>query len=79
MGKILANRILDRETNDTRLPLVDYEPRRFPPQPFRSLGAAVVNAATVRRDDALDERGSVDPITDQLARMPRRMGYHLGP
>ena len=56
MGKILANRILDRETEDTRLPLVDYEPRRFPPQPFRSLGAAVVNAATVRRDDALDGR-----------------------
>jgi glycine/D-amino acid oxidase-like deaminating enzyme len=79
MGKILANRILDRETEDTRLPLVDFEPRRFPPQPFRSLGAAIVNAATVRRDDALDERGRVDPITDQLARMPRRMGYHLGP
>jgi glycine/D-amino acid oxidase-like deaminating enzyme len=79
MGKILANRILDRETDDTRLPLVDYEPRRFPPQPFRAVGAAVVNAATVRRDDALDERGSVDPFTDQLAKMPRRMGYHLGP
>jgi glycine/D-amino acid oxidase-like deaminating enzyme len=79
MGKILANRILGRETDDTRLPLVDYEPKRFPPQPFRSLGAAMVNAATVRRDDALDERGRVDPLTDQLARMPRRMGYHLGP
>jgi glycine/D-amino acid oxidase-like deaminating enzyme len=79
MGKILANRILGRETDDTRLPLVDYEPKRFPPQPFRSLGAAIVNAATVRRDDALDERGRVDPLTDQLARMPRRMGYHLGP
>lgn len=79
MGKIVANRILGRETDDTRLPLVDHDPRRFPPQPFRSLGAAIVNAATVRRDDALDERGRVDPITDQLARMPRRMGYHLGP
>jgi glycine/D-amino acid oxidase-like deaminating enzyme len=79
MGKILANRILARETADTRLPLVDYEPRRFPPQPFRSLGAALVNAATVRRDDALDARGRVDPFTDQLAKMPRRMGYHLGP
>ena len=55
------------------------EPRRFPPQPFRSIGAAVVNAATVRRDDALDRRGWVDPITDFVARMPRRMGYRLGP
>ena len=79
MGRILANRILGRETEDTRLPLVDYEPRPFPPQPFRGLGAAVVNAATVRRDDALDARGRVDPVTDLVARMPRRMGYHLGP
>jgi glycine/D-amino acid oxidase-like deaminating enzyme len=79
MGKILANRILGRETDETRLPLVDHEPRRFPPQPFRSIGAAVVNAATVRRDDALDDGRRVDPITDQLARMPRRMGYRLGP
>jgi len=79
MGKVMASLALGEETADTRLPLVDREPRHFPPEPFRSVGAAIVNAATVRRDDELDARGSVDPVTDKLARLPRRMGYHLGP
>ncbi len=79
MGKVLAAKVLGRETADTRLPIVDMEPRRFPPQPFRSVGAAIVNAATVRRDNALDGTGRVDPVTDFVARLPRRMGYHLGP
>jgi glycine/D-amino acid oxidase-like deaminating enzyme len=79
MGKVLAARVLGRETPDTRLPFVDMEPGRFPPQPFRSVGAAIVNSATVRRDDALDATGRIDPVTDLVARLPRRMGYHLGP
>ncbi len=79
MGKVLAAKATGRETAETRLPIVDMEPRAFPPQPFRSVGAAIVNAATVRRDDALDATGRVDPVTDQVARLPRRMGYHLGP
>jgi glycine/D-amino acid oxidase-like deaminating enzyme len=79
MGKVLAAKVLGRETADTRLPIVDMEPRRFPPQPFRSIGAALINAATVRRDDALDGDGRVDPVTDFVARLPRRMGYHIGP
>jgi glycine/D-amino acid oxidase-like deaminating enzyme len=79
MGKVLAAKALGRETEDTRLAIVDMEPRRFPPEPFRSIGAAIVNAATVRRDDALDATGRVDAATDFVARLPRRMGYHLGP
>jgi glycine/D-amino acid oxidase-like deaminating enzyme len=79
LGKILAARVLGIETGDTRLPFVDMEPKRFPPQPLRSVGAAVVNAATVRRDDAIDGTGRVDPVTDFVAKLPRRLGYHLGP
>ena len=79
MGKVLAAKATHAEIPELHLPVVDMEPRRFPPQPFRSIGAAIVNAATVRRDDALDTTGRVDPVTDLLARMPRRTGYHLGP
>jgi len=79
MGKVLAARALGVENDVTTLPFVDSEPRRFPPEPFRSIGAAIVNAATVRRDDALDATGSVDPVTDFVAKMPRRMGYYIGP
>ena len=79
MGKVLAAKATGADIPELALPVVDMEPRRFPPQPFRSIGAAVVNAATVRRDDALDRRGWVDPITDFVARIPRRIGYRLGP
>ena len=79
MGKVLAAKATGAEVPELALPVVDMEPRRFPPQPFRSIGAAVVNAATVRRDDALDRTGRVDPITDFVARLPRRIGYRLGP
>ena len=78
VGRILAARSLGIENEDTRLPFVDMEPKRWPPQPLRSVGAAICNAATVRRDDVLDAGGSVDPVTDFLARLPRRMGYHVG-
>lgn len=78
-GKILAARVLGQETEDTRLPFVDMEPKRFPPEPFRAAGAALINEATVRRDDALDAGRRPDPIVDQIARLPRRLGYHLGP
>ena len=78
-GRIMAARALGIEDEATRLPFVDMEPKRFPPQPFRSVGAALVNAATVRRDDAIDATGSVDRLTDIVAKLPRRMGYHLGP
>lgn len=79
MGRILAARVTGQDNALTRLPLVNSKPVRFPPEPFKSVGAAIVNAATVRRDDALDRTGKVDPITDLLAKLPRRMGYHLGP
>ena len=79
MGKILAARALGIENEYTRLPLVGMEPKRFPPQPFRNIGAALANEATVRRDDSLDERGSVNPIVNFVAKLPRRLGYHLGP
>jgi hypothetical protein len=39
----------------------------------------VANAA-IRRKDDLEEAGRrVDPLTSFVARLPRRLGYHLGP
>lgn len=79
VGKILASRTLGVEDELTRLPIVDMEPKRFPPEPFRSIGAAAVNEASVRRDDSLDTTGRVGPVVDFVARLPRRLGYRLGP
>jgi len=52
---------------------------RFPPEPLRSIGAAVTQHAIVRKDEREDLGARVDPLTSFLARLPRRLGYELGP
>jgi glycine/D-amino acid oxidase-like deaminating enzyme len=78
-GQILAHRSLGRSGEVLGLPLVDLEPRRFPPEPIRSTGALVANHAILRRDRAHDEGRETDPLTDFAARLPRRLGFNLGP
>jgi hypothetical protein len=79
-GRILAAKALERTDDPVlRLPLVDAIPRAFPPEPLRYVGASVVREAIVRTELAEErgERGS--PVLRQVSRLPRRMGYHLGP
>ncbi len=78
-GKILAGLVTGARDEWTSLPLVHHEPRRFPPEPFRSLGAAIVQGAIVRRDEAHDRGAEPGPLTDLVAHLPRKMGYELGP
>jgi glycine/D-amino acid oxidase-like deaminating enzyme len=78
IGGILAARALGVETDDTRLPLVDAEPRPWPVQPFRGAGASMVNTAVVHRDDALDEGRTPGLLTRVVAGLPDRFGYHIG-
>ncbi len=79
-GKILAALALHVEDGFTRLAVVTREPKRFPPEPIRSPGMLVANGAIRRKDDRenLDERNA-DPLTGFVARLPRRMGFNLGP
>jgi glycine/D-amino acid oxidase-like deaminating enzyme len=78
-GRILARLVLGIEDDDTRLPIVDMEAKRFPREPLKSLGVRVVNAAILRKDAAEDAGREAGPLTDFVARLPRRLGYHLGP
>ncbi len=78
-GSILSALALDIEDEHTALPLVGLEPQRFPPQPFLSPGAALTQHAIVRKDEAEDRGSRTDPITNLVARLPRKMGYELGP
>ena len=78
-GRVLAGLVLGRDDEFTSLGLVGARPRAFPPEPFRSLGARVVREAIVRRELA-EERGErPGTLIRQLSRLPRRLGYHLGP
>ena len=78
-GLILSGLVREVDDEVTALPLVHRAPGRFPSEPFRSVGAAVVQGAIVRRDRAHDRGEVPDPITELVAHLPRRMGYELGP
>ena len=78
-GQILAALALRADDGFTRLGVVGDRPKRFPPEPVRSPGMAIVNAAIHRRDDRLDAERRPGIVADLFARMPRRMGYNLGP
>jgi glycine/D-amino acid oxidase-like deaminating enzyme len=78
-GRILAHRALGRYHEVLDLPFVDVEPLRFPPEPIRSPGVLIANHA-IRRKDEFEDRGEQpNPLVDFVARLPRRLGYHLGP
>ena len=78
-GRILAHRAIGRHDDVLELPIVDAEPMRFPPEPIRSPGALIANTA-IRHKDELEDRGEQpNPIVDFVAKLPRRLGYNLGP
>lgn len=78
-GRILAHRALGKYDEVLELPIVDLEPKRFPPEPFRSPGALVANRAILRKDQTEDRGEEPNPFVDFVARLPRRLGYDLGP
>jgi glycine/D-amino acid oxidase-like deaminating enzyme len=78
-GKILSALALDMEDEHTALPLVHLPLQSFPPEPLLSAGAAITQHAIVRKDEAEDRGGRADPLTSFVARLPRRMGYEIGP
>jgi len=77
-GQVLADLVTGRDTDAVRLPMVNPKPRLFPPQPFRSWGAAVVRQAMIAKETAEEQGRHPNFLVSQLARMPRRMGYLLG-
>ena len=79
-GRILAALAQDRLDDPVaRLPLVGHRPRRFPPEPFRYLGARVIREAIVEAEQRDDTGVYVPPPLRWLVRVPRAMGYDLGP
>jgi glycine/D-amino acid oxidase-like deaminating enzyme len=82
-GRILAALAAGPGADDDAagLPIVGAGalPRAFPPEPLRGLGAGIFREAMVRRE-AAEEAGRRPPrIATAVSRIPRRLGYHLGP
>jgi hypothetical protein len=79
-GRILAALALERGGDPAlALPLVGVLPRAFPPEPFRSIGARVVREAIVRTELAEEHGEPGSRVLREVGRLPRRLGYHLGP
>jgi glycine/D-amino acid oxidase-like deaminating enzyme len=78
-GLILAHKVLGTHDPVLDLPIVDLTPKRFPPEPIRSPGALIANEAIHRRDAAQDAGDEVNPFVEFVAKLPRRLGYNLGP
>ncbi|HYM66723.1 MAG TPA: FAD-dependent oxidoreductase, partial [Patescibacteria group bacterium] len=51
-GRVLADLITETDSDIARLPMVNARARTFPPEPLRSMGAAVVRRAIIAYDTA---------------------------
>jgi glycine/D-amino acid oxidase-like deaminating enzyme len=78
-GQVLADLITNADTDTVRLPMVNAKAVTFPPEPFSSWGAAVVRRAMISKETAEENGRRPSFLVTQLARIPRRMGYLLGP
>jgi glycine/D-amino acid oxidase-like deaminating enzyme len=79
VGRILAALALGSDEPITRLAMVGSRARRFPPEPLRYIGARVLRDAMIRREDGEEDGRAPAWWLRELTRLPRRLGYHLGP
>jgi glycine/D-amino acid oxidase-like deaminating enzyme len=78
-GRVLADLVTGADSDAVRLPMVNARPRSFPPQPFRAVGAALIRRAIIAKDTAEERGRKPNPVADAVARLPRKLGYLLGP
>jgi glycine/D-amino acid oxidase-like deaminating enzyme len=78
-GRVLADLVTGADSDEVRLPMVNARPREFPSQPLRALGAAVIRKAIIAKDKAEEQGREPNALSAAIARLPRRLGYLLGP
>ncbi|MFB3738688.1 MAG: NAD(P)/FAD-dependent oxidoreductase [Candidatus Velamenicoccus archaeovorus] len=78
-GQILASLAMHADDGFSRLAVVTHPPLRFPPEPLLSPGMLAVNRAIRRKDDAEADGRRAGALTEFVAKIPRRLGYNLGP
>lgn len=77
-GRILSGLALGVADEYTTLPLVGYRPKSFPPNPFLSIGAFITQESIMRTDDAHEQGRRANPLLHTIAKLPRKLGYHVG-
>jgi glycine/D-amino acid oxidase-like deaminating enzyme len=77
-GQILASLVFGRDDEWTRLPLVNREQPKLPPEPLKRLGTVPVRAATVAVEDAEQNGDRSSFVLRGVAALPRVLGIPLG-
>lgn len=77
-GRILAAIVSGSDDPVTRLAIVGARARRFPPEPFRYVGARMIREALVRKDEAEDLGRRPGRVVRLVARIPKLLGYRFG-
>jgi glycine/D-amino acid oxidase-like deaminating enzyme len=77
-GRVLAAILDGADDPIAHLAIVGSRARRFPPEPFRYIGARMVREALVRKDEAEDQGRRPGPLVRFVARVPRFLGYRFG-
>ena len=78
VGRVLAGLALDRRDRWTRLAIVEPPPVSVPPEPLRYAGGAIVRRALLRKERLEEQGRSADLLTRAIARLPERLGIHIG-
>lgn len=78
VGRTLASLALDRSDPPSRLPFVDPDPQRVPPEPFHWLGGEAIRRALMSREQSELIDTAPNPAISLLSRAPELLGYHIG-
>jgi glycine/D-amino acid oxidase-like deaminating enzyme len=77
-AQALASLATGRDDEWSRLPLVNRNIRRLPPEPLKRIGGAAVRAAALALEQA-DEAGRPAPVVARaVAALPRLLGMRIG-
>ena len=78
-GRVIADLVTGTDSDVVHLPVVNPKTRRFPPEPLRSMGAFAIRRAIIAFDNAEEAGRRPNIAASTIARLPRRLGYLLGP
>jgi glycine/D-amino acid oxidase-like deaminating enzyme len=78
VGRALAALALDRDDEHTRLPFVDSDLPRLPPEPFHWLGGESIRYAIEKKEEAEMQSRRPGRVAAAIAKVPELIGFHIG-
>jgi glycine/D-amino acid oxidase-like deaminating enzyme len=78
VARTLASLALDRRDAPSRLPFVDPNPQRVPPEPFHWLGGATIRRALTSKENAELAGRSPSSLSRMVSKLPELIGFHIG-